>query len=439
MSASRKAQWKNLYTNDPSNRIEDLKRKQHVSHFYEIRKKLLTHLLLLPEDQEEKSDQPAVYVCATPKWKKWVETHHDISRCLRFTNPGYFYFSDTESNQLWKQSSNKALLRKLHKKDLLASEAKDPSAMDDRVFMKQRVILTEVTPYRPRAGDAKSVSIITGCGPNLMGSSPKDLKEFSIGTGKKYRTLKSRPYKNAYRELANLICVTAKNKGKKEIVIPANFGTGAYIKTLNKQSKILARKIVRDAFAVAAKRNHIRIKGIISSRLPNAKRQARELTEEYRSSHSELTFQSGNFLDEMREAQPDQLFLNPGSDRTIGGKYIQYPSATLEEQIAQEYNLIESISAALNPKVKEAHNLAHVQIIQPPVTPCCFWLKIVAGTTILSGGIILLVLFPYLLPFFKIAAGASVFAGGGLFYRGYREMREERNHSVSCTPLCCTS
>ncbi len=359
-----------------------LKNKKYVLRFLAIRRKLITTLFPdlvsepeLKEDGNSESSQPAVRVYATPEWKAWAkgddsaenreidggeeDKQNKNKRHLRFTNPGYLYLLPDEQKQDTQIQDNVYPL--LREKELLVSSPKDKNAHQDRTFSRERVIVTTVTSYDD---PKKSAYLMTACAPNLMRTGQKDLDDFSEET-LEGRVLKQKPYQDACRKLANLICAAAKKEKKTELVMP-DFGVGAYIRQLNFESQLLAKELMRDAFAIAAARHDIRITWIIwdgggyrnAERAAKVKADAQKEVEQLNNLYSfseKLSFKAGNFLEEMKQATDQQIFLNPGSDRTIGGKYYVDGAMTLEEQIAQQFDVIETASVGLNPKVALAH------------------------------------------------------------------------------------
>ncbi|WED42202.1 hypothetical protein [Legionella cardiaca] len=200
-----------------------------------------------------------------------------------------------------------------------------------------------------------TIPVITACAPNLMGTSQADLDEFSTG-GVSNRQLKVIPYENECKKIADFIVGNAKKSGQERLIMPS-FGIGVYIKTLDFASKTKAREIMYKAFAEAAIRHQMKIDWIVWAGDHDA-----AITEQKFKNFS----QNNPFIepivheDMMLYAQERQqvhheevILLNPGSDRTVGGFYTHENPKTLEEQMAQQSDLVFLHSEFNQPMVKK--------------------------------------------------------------------------------------
>jgi hypothetical protein len=185
------------------------------------------------------------------------------------------------------------------------------------------------------------IPVITACAPNLMGSSASDLREFSTPNGRK-RALKVKEYEEECKKLADFIVGTVKQQGKSRLVMPA-FGVGVYVRQLDRSSKNIAKEKMYQAFAAAALKHQIHIDWIVWAQDFAAEEDASTLAS-YASDnpfmqpviHADMMLYAQALL----EQQKDIVLLNPGSDRTIGGAYTHKNPTTLEEQIAQQSDLV---------------------------------------------------------------------------------------------------
>lgn len=190
--------------------------------------------------------------------------------------------------------------------------------------------------------EATVIPVLSTCAPNLMGSSPKDLKAYSEGFGTKERALRKGPYKEQCQKLADFIVRTAKDQGYNCLVMPP-FGVGVYIKTLAKPSKKEATKIMFEAFAAAAERHELSIDWTIWDKSDNPERTKQILKNYARDNgfiNPVITNDIITYTAHCRAKGCNAVMLNPGSDRTIGGHYTARNPKTLEEQMAQQSDLV---------------------------------------------------------------------------------------------------
>lgn len=206
-----------------------------------------------------------------------------------------------------------------------------------REYSKHRLVYGPVDFYL-QGKNAITFNVITACAPNLMGTSPNDEQKFLDVFG----NLHTVNYVHACEELANFIVKAAHDTGNARLVMPA-FGVGAYINIVPVNQKPEAVQIMYEAFARAAQNHKINIDWIVWSREKN-------------------TYLQKDFLDNLKGENPfinniphedmlsyaaDQVgqgircaILNAGSDRTIGGKFISKNPTTVEEQLAQQSDLM---------------------------------------------------------------------------------------------------
>jgi hypothetical protein len=189
--------------------------------------------------------------------------------------------------------------------------------------------------------EATEIPVITACAPNLMGSSQVDLDEFSFG-GASDRVLKNNEYKAECAKLAEFIVGTAKQQGHTRLIMPG-FGVGVYIKQLNHFSKKTARELMYTAFAEAALKHEIHVDWVLWARDTKSAHTKNILTSYSKDNpfmqpvvHEDMML----YAHEFTQKQENIVLLNPGSDRTIGGKYITKNPITLEEQMAQQSDLV---------------------------------------------------------------------------------------------------
>ncbi len=186
------------------------------------------------------------------------------------------------------------------------------------------------------------IPVITACAPNMMGTSQVDLNDFSTG-GESNRQLKVKEYERECKKLADFIVSQAKQSGQERLIMPA-FGVGVYIQKLDHPSKELARKAMYQAFADAAIKHQMPIDWIVWKGDKDPDGVVQKLR----------TYAPGNQLmrpvihddmllhaQECKEQKKEKVvLLNPGSDRTVGGAYTHRNPKTLEEQIAQQSDLV---------------------------------------------------------------------------------------------------
>jgi hypothetical protein len=204
------------------------------------------------------------------------------------------------------------------------------------------------------------IPVITTCAPNMMGTSKVDLNDFSTG-GADQRDLKDEAYKTECKKLSEFIVRIAKQEGHQRIIMPA-FGVGAYIKKLNNDSKIRATKIMYEAFAEAAEKYQINIDWVIWNGDKNSKSKVDTLN-----NYTPTNFYMAALADDIlhyaekgRNQKQKVVIINPGSDRTIGGRYTCKNPETLEEKIAQQSDLVLLHSEINKPMVKAfRENFSH--------------------------------------------------------------------------------
>ena len=200
------------------------------------------------------------------------------------------------------------------------------------------------------------IPVITACAPNLMGSSASDLEEFSAPNGRK-RALKVKEYEDECNKLADFIVGTVKQQGKSRLVMLA-FGVGVYVRQLEQASKKIAKGKMYQAFAQAALKHQIHIDWIVWAQDFAAEEDASTLASYAPHNpfmqpviHADMML----YAQALVEQQENIVLLNPGSDRTIGGAYTHKNPTTLEEQIAQQSDLV-LLHSQLNQVMVEQFN-----------------------------------------------------------------------------------
>lgn len=214
---------------------------------------------------------------------------------------------------------------------------------ENRRLSRYRLVYGPVDFYLgSQLEESTRIPVITACAPNLMGSSPGDLDEFSTG-GSANRQLKVDAYEKECQKLADFIVGAAKHNGQERLIMPA-FGVGVYINKLNPHSKDLARKAMFKAFAQAAEHYQLNIDWIVWSGDRNPQEAAQKLSSYVSGNafmrpvvHADMMLYAQELLEENNEKV---VLLNPGSDRTIGGAYTHKNPKTLEEQMAQQSDLV---------------------------------------------------------------------------------------------------
>jgi hypothetical protein len=121
------------------------------------------------------------------------------------------------------------------------------------------------------------------------------------------------------------------------------FGVGVYIQNLkNTDDKAKAKEIMNKAFAEMARKHEIMVDWVVWKDNKNASHEKNLLDSQTQGN----AYMNHVIADLMEHAQTQNnagyhcAMLNPGSDRTIGGKYIAQNPDTLEEQMAQQSDLL---------------------------------------------------------------------------------------------------
>ncbi|KTC85525.1 hypothetical protein [Legionella brunensis] len=212
---------------------------------------------------------------------------------------------------------------------------------ENRRLSRNRLVYGPVDFYLgSQLEDPIEIPVITACAPNMMGTSQVDLNEFSTG-GSNNRQLKLDVYQKECDKLADFIVKAAKDNGQERLIMPA-FGVGVYINKLDHPSKEMARKAMYIAFATAADKYKINIDWIVWKGDHNPEAAAKKLASY--APHS--TFMKPKVHEDMMlyaqecYGKEKVVLLNPGSDRTIGGAYTHENPKTLEEQMAQQSDLV---------------------------------------------------------------------------------------------------
>ncbi|HHL3493142.1 TPA: hypothetical protein ACQ53F_001984 [Legionella pneumophila] len=221
------------------------------------------------------------------------------------------------------------------KKIDLAPEWQDATYRD---FSKYRVVYGPV-PYYLKGFDKQPdvIDTISACAINLMGTSKADEAKFMPGG-----RLDEIAFREECRAMADFLLSIAKSRGANKFVMPA-FGVGVYIQNLkNTDDKAKAKEIMNKAFAEMARKHEIMVDWVVWKDNKNASHEKNLLDSQTQGN----AYMNHVIADLMEHAQTQNnagyhcAMLNPGSDRTIGGKYIAQNPDTLEEQMAQQSDLL---------------------------------------------------------------------------------------------------
>lgn len=222
-----------------------------------------------------------------------------------------------------------------------------------RHLSRYRIVYGTVQDMSPAA---TRFPVLTTCAVNLSGTSERDLKDFTQGLGDN-RLLNAAKYQQECEKGADFIVGTVKNQNKTRLIMPA-FGVGVYIAKLAPEEKVKAKEIMYKAFEKAASKHKVKVEWLIwaqendalaTKRANDEGNQLSRLVDQSEfikpvTHHDIITYSMEESL-----SKKDFVMLNPGSDRTVGGKYITLNPKTLEEQIAQKTILMELQSATFNP------------------------------------------------------------------------------------------
>lgn len=255
---------------------------------------------------------------------------------------------------------------RLREMQLLASEHDEPEVETNRQFSKHRVVIGPVTNLLNRS----RVNILTACAPNMMSPGSDEFKFFVSTNWLGRHVLRRDRYKVACESLAHLICQSASKHGMRSLLMP-DFGLGVYAKHLEPQSKEAAREIMYAAFFKASAKARIRLRWCLWEGDKNVHKNV-EFSGNWLSKAAapkdHMSFFSGDYVDLLQYLPEDEVALNPGSNRTVGGMYVKIGAKTLEEQIAQFTTLLWTQSTTLNPRLVEQfsdNNLKVISSIQP--------------------------------------------------------------------------
>lgn len=215
--------------------------------------------------------------------------------------------------------------------------APDSEHADYREYTKHRLVYGPVDFYLPGKKPI-TFNVISACGPNLMGTSPKDEQTYLDSNG----NLNTDQYTQTSNELADFIVSAAKENGDEKLIMPA-FGVGVYIKNVPQDQKPEAVRIMYQAFANAALKFQMNVDWIVWSREKNI-----YLQKSYLDNLKDSNLFMNNVPhDDMLTYAAEQVdkgiqcaVLNAGSDRTIGGKFIAKNPTTVEEQLAHQSDLM---------------------------------------------------------------------------------------------------
>lgn len=215
--------------------------------------------------------------------------------------------------------------------------APDSDHAEYREYTKHRLVYGPVDFYLSGKKPI-TFNVISACGPNLMGTSPKDEQTYLDSNG----NLNTDQYTQTSNELADFIVSAAKEHGDEKLIMPA-FGVGVYIKNVPQDQKPEAVRIMYQAFANAALKFQMNVDWIVWSREKNVYLQKSYLD----NLKGTNLFMNNVPHDDMLAYAAEQVdqniqcaVLNAGSDRTIGGKFIAKNPTTIEEQLAHQSDLM---------------------------------------------------------------------------------------------------
>lgn len=266
---------------------------------------------------EQKSWQPIIEACQKTVEYYVVEGYEDKID-IRFKRPGFFPLDEYFTEKFIKAQdidlpviADKAAYEKLRALNYLAPEATENGVAEKRQFSKFGIVYSEV-PFMTNNG-LEIRKVITANGPNLMNSSPFDLRTY-ITADKKLNVEKFVEFFKA----ASLMVKVAKKHEMNPFTI-AEFSSGAYLKVLedlSPEQADIARHCIYLAFASAAKHYDLPIEWMFyegDKGKDRAKQQAKADFFNEQFNFSKMKFVVGNVMDA-------KYSMNNGSDRTICGK-----------------------------------------------------------------------------------------------------------------------
>ncbi|MCH9763041.1 MAG: hypothetical protein K0U24_02220 [Gammaproteobacteria bacterium] len=239
----------------------------------------------------------------------------------------------------------------------LAPEARDAHNRD---LSRYRIIHGPVTFYdedfEPSAGKSTDLYVMSTNGINLMGTSPNDKANYVQHDGR----LKQREFQAEYDQIADHIVHTAQQEGRS--IVTAAFGSGIYLRELNREQKAIAQKIIFQSFAKASLKYQTKV--YWDAYNAEGKRTYDELKQQDpTTNYSFMQVETGDMVQIAKDLQDQRgeqvALLNAGSDRTIGGKYVAEPGKIdprtgqvkdlpVEEKLAQQSDLLFLQSATFN-------------------------------------------------------------------------------------------
>lgn len=212
---------------------------------------------------------------------------------------------------------------------------------------KHRDVTSEVTCYGNGFGERVSgfpMVVTTGVGYNFMGSSPSD--EFLYVTNGK---LKSR---EAYQHAMTLLFkrwLRSMDDAHVEVAIIPMISGGVYVKKLSRSERAVARELIQKALMTALASSDFNSLQEVIHVNPNDRahvlsgmyKTGQRVFSQYQGTTS-LTLTNADFFEAAEKANVAGYrvgMLNPGSDRTLGGKFMHFLTVpengnyTLEEII----------------------------------------------------------------------------------------------------------
>lgn len=301
-------------------------------------------------DHTNQSDQEETKVYCNDQFLGWCRGKSNEARS-QFTRLGYV-----------PRGGRAGVEASLRKDGLLASEYNAVGVEINRQFSKHRVVIGPVTNLL----NGKRINILTACAPNMMSPGSHEFKFFVSTNWLGRHVLRRDRYEVACESLAHLICQSARKHGKPSLLMP-DFGLGVYAQHLVPESKKAAREIMYAAFLKASREADIQLRWCLWEGDPkvdtNLQFSNNWLGKAAAPNDHHMSFFGGDYVDLLQHLPEDEVALNPGSNRTVGGMYVKLGAKTLEEQIAHFTTLLWTQSTTLNPHLVEQFSDKNLNII----------------------------------------------------------------------------
>jgi len=266
---------------------------------------------------EQKSWQSIIEACQKTVEYYVVEGYEDKID-IRFKRPGFFPLDEYFTQDFMKAQdielpviAGKAVFEKLREMNYLAPEAAEPGVVEKRQFSKFGIVYSEI-PFMTNNG-LEIRKVITANGPNLMNTSPLDIRNY-ITPDNKLDVAKFTEFFKA----ASLMVKVAKQHNMDPFVI-AEFSSGAYLKVLEELSPEqadMARHCIYLAFASAAKHYDLPVEWMFYEGKNGIDRPKQQVKADF--FNEQFKFSKMKFV--VGDVMKAKNLMNNGSDRTIGGK-----------------------------------------------------------------------------------------------------------------------